>query len=616
MVKRIISVLGIFVILFSNCLSVHADIVDSGSYIASNFWDFLSGNEYDYNLDFWKNVTGYFVGKECPSSPDSYHHGPKPAFGSSSGGSDENGRFGWATCEYCGNPFKVYSSFTPNSSGFGSKSDLQQSYEAQVAELPATGYQSNGALRWSPKTLYMSFDTGLYSRAWAYCPDYPGTVKTSSAHNFSFDCDNKSFSIRPSSESTYFYLVEIRLGFDGFFPIDGFYKIIESSAFMQSAVDDNSVLRPGVAFYRAESSGVYHNSGESFFASSSLEAVGSNRYKIFSAQCYPPVYEITPYDSLIGEINTTYNINSRPTSITGDYGIIGDNGQIIKVEGDKIVNETNNTIYNPATGETHILSDWSYNYTDRSYTVTTETGDTITVTYGDENVTIKEGDTTYNIYYLVDGSGSETPGPEVCDHDWAEDSTIRPTCSTPGKVTMTCSKCGQTKTETLPALGHNWTVDRTVQTSYDEQGNLVQQGYTIYKCSVCGEQYKDSEGTGPPGTPGGSGPGSSGGDGEKSIWEKIGEFFGTIGGGFLEIIGAVAGKLLDALTKLAEMLLGKLKTVVETILTIFDEVPALFGGFLDFLGAVFPFLPPEITTILTFGVIAITFIGILKAVRR
>lgn len=148
MVKRIISVLGIFVILFSNCLSVHADIVDSGSYIASNFWDFLSGNEYDYNLDFWKNVTGYFVGKECPSSPDSYHHGPKPAFGSSSGGSDENGRFGWATCEYCGNLFKVYSSFTPNSSGFGGKSDLQQSYDSQVAELPAPVYTSAGEFSW------------------------------------------------------------------------------------------------------------------------------------------------------------------------------------------------------------------------------------------------------------------------------------------------------------------------------------------------------------------------------------------------------------------------------------------------------------------------------------
>lgn len=301
----------------------------------------------------------------------------------------------------------------------------------------------------------------------------------------------------------------------------------------------------------------------------------------------------------------TYNINSRPTSISGDYGIIGDNGQIIKVEGDKIVNETNNSYYNPATGETHTLSDWTYNYTDRSYTVTTETGDTVTITYGDENVTIVEGDTTYNVYYLVDGSGAENPGPAACNHTWTETSRTDPTCSTVGKAVSQCSKCGQTKTETIPATGHTWAVDRTVQTTYDEDGNLLQQGYTIYSCTVCGEQYKDMEGTGPPG-----------GDNKKSIWEKIGDFFGAIGGGLIDIIGAILGKILDALIALAEMLMDKLKTVVETILTIFDELPALFGGFLDFLSAVFPFLPPELMTILTFGVIAIVFIGIIKAVRR
>ncbi len=60
----------------------------------------------------------------------------------------------------------------------------------------------------------------------------------------------------------------------------------------------------------------------------------------------------------------------------------------------------------------------------------------------------------------------------------------------------------------------------------------------------------------------------------------------------------------------------RLKTFVEAVLTIFDELPALFGGFLDFLAAVFPFLPPELMTILTFGVIAIVTIGIIKAVRR
>ena len=172
-------------------------------------------------------------------------------------------------------------------------------------------------------------------------------------------------------------------------------------------------------------------------------------------------------------------------------------------------------------------------------------------------------------------------------------------------MTSTCSKCNQTKTQTIPALGHSWAIDRTVQTTYDEEGNLLQQGYTIYSCSVCGEQYKDMEGTGPPG-----------GEEEKSIWEKLGDLIGSGFGGIIEIIEAILGKILDALTSLVNMITDKFKGIVESILSIFDELPALFGGFLDFLAAIFPFLPPEITTILTFGVIAITFIGILKAVRR
>lgn len=62
--------------------------------------------------------------------------------------------------------------------------------------------------------------------------------------------------------------------------------------------------------------------------------------------------KLTPY-STGTDLGNTYNINSRPTSITGDYGIIGDNGQIIKVEDNStIINETNNTYYNPVTGTT------------------------------------------------------------------------------------------------------------------------------------------------------------------------------------------------------------------------------------------------------------------------
>ena len=91
----------------------------------------------------------------------------------------------------------------------------------------------------------------------------------------------------------------------------------------------------------------------------------------------------------------TYSTSTRPTSITGNYGIIGDNRQITQVtDNSSIVNETTNQFFNPASGESIAISDWSYNYEDRSYTVTTENGDTVTVTYGDENITIVQGGDT------------------------------------------------------------------------------------------------------------------------------------------------------------------------------------------------------------------------------
>lgn len=90
-----------------------------------------------------------------------------------------------------------------------------------------------------------------------------------------------------------------------------------------------------------------------------------------------------------------------------------------------------------------------------------------------KETTITEGDTitnNYTIYYLIDGSGSVTP---PCEHDWQEASGTDPTCTLPGKVTLSCAKCQQTKTETLPALGHDWQVKQTVTTQYDDTGQLI-----------------------------------------------------------------------------------------------------------------------------------------------
>ena len=304
------------------------------------------------------------------------------------------------------------------------------------------------------------------------------------------------------------------------------------------------------------------------------------------------------------------DISSRPTSITGDYGIIGDNGQITKVDNTTIVNETNNTYTNPSTGTTSTITDWTYDYSDRSYNLTLDTGDTVTVTYGDENVTIQEGNTVYNVYYIIDGTpegGGETPGTDTCQHEYTSTVDREATCTIPGQMTYTCSLCGHTYTEAILAKGHTWTVLQTVTTEYGEDGNLLQQGYTIYQCSVCGEQYKDENGTGPP---------SSGGDGGESIWDKLGNFLGSIFGGLISLIEAVLGAILDALTSLATMIGEKLAAVVALVLQMFAEIPALFTGFLGFLTAVFPFLPEDVMLLLTFGIAVVVFIGIIKALRR
>ena len=325
-----------------------------------------------------------------------------------------------------------------------------------------------------------------------------------------------------------------------------------------------------------------------------------NNLNFFSAhvQFFPRVYKFTPAPSVDVNFETTYNINTRPTSITGgNYGIVGDNGQIVKVEGNTIVNETNNTYYNPSTGTIVPIVDWSYDYSDRSYKVTLESGDTVTVTYGDENVTIQEGDTVYNVYYLVDGSGTEQP-PEVCIHEWSETCRTDPTCTIAGQAVSTCSKCQEVKTEPVPALGHDWQVKQSVKTEYDDTGQLVQEGYTIFECSRCQEQYKSTDGTIPPG--GGSGT-DPGGDEDETLWDKLGKLLGTAVKGILELLGSAVDVMLGGLIDLVTNLFESLKQLVD-----------LFGTVGEAFQVLWTWLPPEITAILAAGVSIFVFVALLK----
>ena len=69
-------------------------------------------------------------------------------------------------------------------------------------------------------------------------------------------------------------------------------------------------------------------------------------------------------------------------------------------------------------------------------------------------------------------------------HSYTSKVTKQPTCTTTGVKTFTCS-CGDSYTEKIPATGHKY-VDTVVKPTYTEKG------YTLHKCSVCGDSYKDN----------------------------------------------------------------------------------------------------------------------------
>lgn len=432
---------------------------------------FASGTEYVSGDSFYnwiasssgimQKLLGYlsFGNEVCPKSEDGYHHASSCVHDSESG-------YYTCICQYCGGAFKAYAK------------DLSTAYDNYVSSLPAQGVTSVGHLIWH--LVFSDFSEDSVFQGYHFS-DFPVRTNSgscsvlSTGNGFCYEVWNSG------TNWTFYFSCYIKI------PIPGAYRRVES--LYLSTGRKGNLNYPSVDQY------------ESFNAGDLVRFYYSPDFRhdygpdVFYA--YFPVYEIIPDTAISGD---TYNITTRPTSITGgNYGVVGDNNQITVVEDNSpIVDETNNTYYNVTTGEKKVIQDWSYDYGDRSYDLALDSGDKVTVTYGDEQITIVENNTTYNVYYIVDGTGTETP---PCVHEWTETSTTPATCTAPGSRLSTCTKCGETKTESIPALGHDWQIKQSVTTEYDDTGQLVQEGYTIYECSRCHEQYKAASGAGPPSNP-------------------------------------------------------------------------------------------------------------------
>ena len=74
-------------------------------------------------------------------------------------------------------------------------------------------------------------------------------------------------------------------------------------------------------------------------------------------------------------------------------------------------------------------------------------------------------------------------------HDWkAEESNREPTCTEDGEQGYTCTKCQETKTEKIPALGHTEVADEAVAPTCETAGKTEGS-----HCKTCGEVIKAQE---------------------------------------------------------------------------------------------------------------------------
>ena len=100
---------------------------------------------------------------------------------------------------------------------------------------------------------------------------------------------------------------------------------------------------------------------------------------------------------------------------------------------------------------------------------------------------------------------------DVSPHTWDNGTiTTAHTCTKAGEKTYSCTKCGATKIETIPATGHSWKSEWTSDATHhwhecankncDVTGNSGKNGYTEHtggkatctekaKCTVCGVKY-------------------------------------------------------------------------------------------------------------------------------
>lgn len=179
-----------------------------------------------------------------------------------------------------------------------------------------------------------------------------------------------------------------------------------------------------------------------------------------------------------------------------------------------------------------------------------------------------------------------TSGSATCEHTYSQHMEQEATCILPGLMISTCSKCGDSSSEIVDPLGHDWQCTSHVDAVTDpDTGEETSSAYDIYTCSRCGDTYEDHTGTGAP-------------DEDYSnttisqlvvkVFSKLGTFAG-------KLLGSVV-HLFDKAVNAVDDLASKFNNYVEQIKGFGENYPIWLSGF-------WGIIPAELQVALTFAVI-------------
>lgn len=186
-----------------------------------------------------------------------------------------------------------------------------------------------------------------------------------------------------------------------------------------------------------------------------------------------------------------------------------------------------------------------------------------------------------------------TSGDTACEHTYEQDMTTEATCTLPGLMVSTCSQCGDSYSEIIDPLGHDWKCTGHITAVTDpETGEETSAAYDIYTCSRCGDTYNDYSGDGAPED-----------YSNTSISRLIVELFSRLG----KLVGSLLGFVVNVFDKA----LTSVDDLISRFNNYTEQITGFGGAYPAWLGGVWGILPADLQVALTFAVVcmAVALVG-------